>query len=592
MRFPPAAPCAKAGATRQEGAMARILITSAIPYINGIKHLGNLVGSQLPADLFARFNRAIGNEVMFICATDEHGTPAELAAAKAGKPVAEYCAEMHGVQAEIAKGFRLSFDHFGRSSSQRNHKLTQHFAGKLAENGLIREVSEKMIYSIDDGRFLPDRYIEGTCPNCGFESARGDQCDNCTKQLDPTDLINPRSTISGSTNLEERETKHLYLMQRALKDKLEAWIDSKTDWPILTTSIAKKWLNDGDGLQDRGITRDLHWGIPVMRGDQPWPGMEGKVFYVWFDAPIEYIACTAEWADANGLDDAAWQRWWRTDKGAADVTYYQFMGKDNVPFHTLSFPATILGSGEPWKLVDYLKSFNYLNYDGGQFSTSRGRGVFMDQALSILPSDYWRWWLLSHAPESSDAEFTWENFQASVNKDLADVLGNFVSRVTKFAVSKLGDTVPEAGAFGPMETALIADLGVRIADYTRAMEGMEVRKAAAELRAIWVIGNEYLQAAAPWSVVKTDPEQAQAQIRLALNLIRIYAVLSSPFIPDAAQTMMTAMGSDDWTWPSDVHAAVRTLSAGHSFTVPENLFRKITDEERADWQARFAGIRT
>ena len=572
--------------------MARILITSAIPYINGIKHLGNLVGSQLPADLFARFNRAIGNEVMFICATDEHGTPAELAAAKAGKPVAEYCAEMHGVQAEIAKGFRLSFDHFGRSSSQRNHKLTQHFAGKLAENGLIREVSEKMIYSIDDGRFLPDRYIEGTCPNCGFESARGDQCDNCTKQLDPTDLINPRSTISGSTNLEERETKHLYLMQRALKDKLEAWIDSKTDWPILTTSIAKKWLNDGDGLQDRGITRDLHWGIPVMRGDQPWPGMQGKVFYVWFDAPIEYIACTAEWADANGLDDAAWQRWWRTDKGAADVTYYQFMGKDNVPFHTLSFPATILGSGEPWKLVDYLKSFNYLNYDGGQFSTSRGRGVFMDQALSILPSDYWRWWLLSHAPESSDAEFTWENFQASVNKDLADVLGNFVSRVTKFAVSKLGDTVPEAGAFGPMETALIADLGVRIADYTRAREGMEVRKAAAELRAIWVIGNEYLQAAAPWSVVKTDPEQAQAQIRLALNLIRIYAVLSSPFIPDAAQTMMTAMGSDDWTWPSDVHAAVRTLSAGHSFAVPENLFRKITDEERADWQARFAGIRT
>jgi methionyl-tRNA synthetase len=572
--------------------MARILITSAIPYINGIKHLGNLVGSQLPADLFARFNRAIGNEVMFICATDEHGTPAELAAAKAGKPVAEYCAEMHGVQAAIAKGFRLSFDHFGRSSSQRNHKLTQHFAGKLAENGLIREVAEKMIYSIDDGRFLPDRYIEGTCPNCGFESARGDQCDNCTKQLDPTDLINPRSTISGSTNLEERETKHLYLMQRALKDKLEAWIDSKTDWPILTTSIAKKWLNDGDGLQDRGITRDLHWGIPVMRGDQPWPGMEGKVFYVWFDAPIEYIACTAEWADANGLDDAAWQRWWRTDKGAADVTYYQFMGKDNVPFHTLSFPATILGSGEPWKLVDYLKSFNYLNYDGGQFSTSRGRGVFMDQALSILPSDYWRWWLLSHAPESSDAEFTWENFQASVNKDLADVLGNFVSRVTKFAVSKLGDTVPAAGAFGPMETALIADLGVRIADYTRAMEGMEVRKAAAELRAIWVIGNEYLQAAAPWSVVKTDPDQAQAQIRLALNLIRIYAVLSSPFIPDAAQTMMTAMGSDDWTWPSDVHAAVRTLPAGHSFSVPENLFRKITDEERADWQARFAGIRT
>ena len=572
--------------------MARILITSAIPYINGIKHLGNLVGSQLPADLFARYSRARGHEVMFICATDEHGTPAELAAAKAGKPVDQYCAEMHDVQAEIARGFRLSFDHFGRSSSQRNHKLTQHFAGVLADNGLIREVAESQVYSIDDGRFLPDRYIEGTCPNCGYTSARGDQCDNCTKQLDPTDLINPHSTVSGSTNLEVRETKHLYLMQRSLRDKLEAWIDSKHDWPILTTSIAKKWLNDGDGLQDRGITRDLHWGIPVKRGDQPWPGMEGKVFYVWFDAPIEYIAGTAEWADANGLGDDAWERWWRTDKGAADVTYYQFMGKDNVPFHTLSFPATILGSGEPWKMVDYLKSFNYLNYDGGQFSTSRGRGVFMDQALSILPSDYWRWWLLSHAPESSDAEFTWENFQSSVNKDLADVLGNLVSRVTKFAKSKFGDAIPAGGAFGPQETALIADLGARIRTYETLMAEMEVRKAAAELRGIWVVGNEYLQSAAPWSVVKTDPDQAQAMIRLALNLIRIYAILSAPFIPDAAASMMTALNSKDWTWPSDVHGAIRALPAGHEFAVPENLFRKITDEERAEWQVKFAGVRT
>jgi methionyl-tRNA synthetase len=572
--------------------MARILITSAIPYINGIKHLGNLVGSQLPADLFARYNRARGHEVMFICATDEHGTPAELAAAKAGKPVAEYCAEMHAVQAKIARGFRLSFDHFGRSSSQRNHHLTQHFAGALDKAGLIAEVSEKQVYSIDDKRFLPDRYITGTCPNCGYEAARGDQCENCTKQLDPTDLINPRSSISGSTNLEVRETKHLYLRQRSLRDKLEAWIDSKKDWPILTTSIAKKWLNDGDGLQDRGITRDLAWGIPVKKGDEPWPGMEGKVFYVWFDAPIEYIAATAEWADAHGLPDAAWERWWRTDKGAADVTYYQFMGKDNVPFHTLSFPATILGSGEPWKLVDYLKSFNYLNYDGGQFSTSQGRGVFMDQALSILPADYWRWWLLSHAPESADSEFTWENFQTAVNKDLADVLGNLVSRVTKFATSKFGDTIPAGGTFGPMETALIADLGARITEYAALMEAMEVRKAAAELRAIWVIGNEYLQSAAPWTVVKSDPEQAQAMVRLALNLIRVYAVLSRPFIPDAAQTMMTAMGSDDWTWPEDISAAMRVLEPGQAFSVPENLFRKITDEERADWQARFSGIRT
>ena len=571
--------------------MARHLITSAIPYINGVKHLGNLVGSQLPADLYARYLRARGHEVLFLCATDEHGTPAELAAAKAGKPVAEYCAEMHGVQAELARGFRLSFDHFGRSSSPQNHRLTQHLAVKLHENGLIEERAERQVYSVDDGRFLPDRYIEGTCPNCGYEKARGDQCENCTKQLDPTDLIDPRSAISGSTNLEVRETKHLYLLQSKMRDRLAEWIDGKTGWPVLTTSIAKKWLFDGDGLQDRGITRDLDWGIPAQFEGAPWTGMEGKVFYVWFDAPIEYIACAAEWAEATGRADADWERWWRTDKGAEDVRYTQFMGKDNVPFHTLSFPATIIGSEEPWKLVDYIKSFNYLTYDGGQFSTSQGRGVFMDDALEILPADYWRWWLLSHVPETSDAEFTWENFQASVNKDLADVLGNFVSRVTKFCRSKFGETVPEGGAWGPQEEALIAELSERLGAYERHMEAIEIRKAAAELRAIWVAGNEYLQAAAPWAAFKEDPERAAAIVRLSLNLARLYAVLSAPFIPDAAQALRDALGVEEAGWPEDIRAALQTLPAGHAFRVPENLFSKIDDARREDWAERFAGTR-
>ncbi|SDY36228.1 methionine--tRNA ligase [Citreimonas salinaria] len=568
--------------------MARHLITSAIPYINGVKHLGNLVGSQLPADLYARYLRARGHEVLLLCATDEHGTPAELAAKKAGKPVAEYCAEMWQVQNDLAQGFRLSFDHFGRSSSPQNHRLTQAFAKALDEAGLIREVSETQMYSPTDGRYLPDRYIEGTCPNCGFESARGDQCDNCTKQLDPVDLINPRSVISGATDLEMRETKHLYLRQSTMKDELEKWIDTREGWPVLTTSIAKKWLTDGDGLQDRGITRDLDWGIPVQRGDEPWPGMEGKVFYVWFDAPIEYIACAQEWVDAGKGDD--WQRWWRTDAGADDVRYTQFMGKDNVPFHTLSFPATILGSAEPWKLVDYIKSFNYLNYDGGQFSTSRGRGVFMDNALEILPADYWRWWLLSHAPENSDAEFTWENFQTSVNKDLADVLGNFASRVTKFCRSKFGEAVPEGGTPGEIEERLIADLTAKLREYETHMEAIEIRKAAAALRAAWVLGNEYLQEAAPWSTFKTDPEQAAMQIRLALNLIRLYAIVSQPFIPDASAQLREAMATDD-AWPEDVPAALQTLKPGHAFTVPDVTFRKITDAEREDWQARFSGTR-
>lgn len=571
--------------------MARILITSALPYINGIKHLGNLVGSQLPSDLYARYQRGRGHEVMFINATDEHGTPMEIAAAKAGKPVEVFCAEMHEAQAEMARGFRLSFDHFGRSSSARNHRITQHFAGRLKAAGLIAEVTEQQLYSPVDGRFLPDRYVEGTCPNCGYDKARGDQCENCTKQLDPTDLIAPRSAISGSTELELRETKHLFLRQSALKERIADWIDAKTDWPVLTTSIARKWLFDGEGLQDRGITRDIQWGVPVKDGENDWPGMEGKVFYVWFDAPIEYISATAEWADAHGLPDSAWRRWWREDEGAGDVRYVQFMGKDNVPFHTLSFPATIMGSGEPWKLVDYIKSFNYLNYDGGQFSTSQGRGVFQDQALSILPADYWRWWLLSHAPESSDAEFTWENFQASVNKDLADVLGNFVSRITKFCASKFGTQLPEGGAWGPRETALAGALEARLRAYEGLMDAIEVRKSAAELRAIWVLGNEYLQEAAPWSTFKADPAQAAAQVRLGLNLVRLYAVLSRSFIPDAAEAVMAALGCDDWTWPGAASDALTALPPGHMFAVPEVLFAKITDEQRAEWAERFAGVR-
>jgi methionyl-tRNA synthetase len=569
--------------------MARILITSALPYINGIKHLGNLVGSQLPSDVYARYMRARGHEVLLICATDEHGTPAELAAAKAGEPVADYCARMWAVQKGLADGFRLSFDHFGRSSSARNHALTQHLAGRLADAGLIEEVSEKQVYSKADGRFLPDRYIEGTCPNCGYERARGDQCENCTKQLDPTDLINPRSAISGSTELEVRETKHLYLRQSLLRDRLRDWILSKTDWPVLSTSIALKWLDDGEGLQDRGITRDLDWGIPVRRGSEPWPGMEGKVFYVWFDAPIEYIAATAEWADAHGLGEAAWRRWWRSDEGAEDVRYIQFMGKDNVPFHTLSFPATLLGSGEPWKLVDYIKSFNYLNYDGGKFSTSQGRGVFMDQALEILPSDYWRWWLMANVPETSDSNFTWESFQAGVNKDLADVLGNFVSRVTKFCRSRFGEAVPAGGSYGPAEAAVTAEIAGRLAAYAGHMEAIELRKGAQELRAIWVAGNEYLQAAAPWTAVKSDPDRAAAITRFALNLVRLYAVLSRPFLPDASDAILKALRLEGADWPGDAREALTALPPGHGFDTPEVLFAKIDDASREAMAARFAG---
>jgi methionyl-tRNA synthetase len=566
--------------------MTRILITSALPYINGIKHLGNLAGSMLPADVYARFQRARGHETLYICATDEHGTPAELAAAEAGQDVFTYCEEQHRLQHDIGRAFGLSWDWFGRSSSPQNRALTQHLAEVLEDNGLIEERVDQMVYSVTDKRFLPDRYVEGTCPICGYEKARGDQCDNCGSLLDPTELKDPYSVISGSRDIEVRDTRHLYLLQTKLEGRIREWVDGKGDWPTLPRSIAYKHLDEG--LIDRGITRDLAWGIPVVRGGLPRPGFEDKVFYVWFDAPIEYIGSTQEWAQANGAD---WQRWWRLDAGADDVRYAQFMGKDNVAFHTVSFPATILGSGEPWKMVDTLKAFNWLNWYGGKFSTSQKRGVFMDTALELLPADVWRWYLTANAPENSDTAFTWEQFASAVNRDLADVLGNFVNRILKFNETRFEGLVPEGGEAGPLEEKLYAEVSARLADITEQFEAMEVRKSAQALRALWVLGNEYLTETAPWTAIKTDRDRAAVVVRTALNLVALFARVSAPVIPFAAQTIAEAVG-EAWppAWPStDAVAELSRLEPGRAVRAPEVLFKKLDDAQIAEWTERFGG---
>jgi methionyl-tRNA synthetase len=566
--------------------MSRYLITSALPYINGVKHLGNLVGSMLPADAYARFQRARGNDVLFICATDEHGTPAELAAHEAGLPVDEYCAQMHVLQKDLGNRFGLSFDHFGRSHSSQNHEITQHFYHQLDKNGLLEERTTTQVYSVDDKRFLPDRYVIGTCRHCGYERARGDQCENCTRVLDPADLINPRSAVSGSTNIELRDSKHLFLRQSQMVARLREWIDSRKEWPILVTSIARKWLDEG--LKDRSITRDLSWGIPVAYQGKTRPGFEGKVFYVWFDAPIEYVGATMEWAEANGQD---WKRWWREDEGAGDVRYVQFMGKDNVPFHTVGFPVTLFGSQEPWKVVDYIKGLNWMNYYGGKFSTSGQRGIFMDQALELLPADYWRWYLLANAPESDDSNFTWEHFQAMVNHELADVFGNFVNRIAKFCAARLGGVVPAGGEYGGLESETTSALTDRLGTLTTLMEAMEFRKAAIELRSMWVIGNEYLQKAQPWAKLKTDPVSAGVSIRYALNLAMVFTALAQPFIPETAAKVARALSgkSAHLNWPKEISD---TLTPGSSIEVPDVLFAKLEDSQISEWAERFGGTQT
>ncbi|KUM85877.1 MULTISPECIES: methionine--tRNA ligase [Streptomyces] len=568
--------------------MARHLITSALPYINGIKHLGNMVGSMLPADVYSRYLRQRGHDVLYICATDEHGTPAELAAKEQGIPVADFCAQAHDAQKAVYDGFALAFDYFGRSSSEQNVEITQHFARRLNENGFIEERAIRQVYSPTDGRFLPDRYVEGTCPHCGYDKARGDQCENCTRVLDPTDLINPRSAISGSTDLEVRETKHLFLLQSKLQHEVEEWVSRhEADWPQLASSIARKWLTEG--LHDRAITRDLDWGVPVPSDTWPELAAEGKVFYVWFDAPIEYIGATKEWADLDP-ENRDWKSWWYDVD--TTVRYTEFMAKDNVPFHTVMFPATELGVREPWKKVDYVKAFNWLTYYGGKFSTSQKRGVFTDQALDILPADYWRYFLIANAPESDDSSFTWEHFTATVNKDLADTLGNFVNRVLSFSKKRFGEEVPAGGEPGEAETRLGEEIARLLAEYESQLEALQFRKAAAALRALWSAGNSYLEEKAPWLEIKTDKDGAALTLRTAMNLIHLYAVVSEPFIPATAKTMRAAFGlaDDTATWvTADEARTLTALTPGIAFTVPPVLFAKLTDEDLETYKERFGG---
>ncbi len=573
--------------------MARILITSALPYINGVKHLGNLAGSMLPACVYARAMRLLGHEVLYICATDEHGTPAELAAQEAGMEVKAYCDKMYEAQRLAGENFKLSYDYFGRTSSPSNHEITQALAHALEEQGFIEERVSKQVYSIDDKRFLPDRYVEGTCPACGFEKARGDQCDNCGKLLDPVDLIDPYSALSGSKNVEIRDTNHLYLKQSALAGDLRKWVNKAEGWPNLAKSIAYKWLDEG--LRDRSITRDLSWGIAVAYNGKIRKGFENKVFYVWFDAPIGYISATKDWAAKTNND---WQSWWRLGKGADKVSYVQFMGKDNVAFHTLSFPTTLIGSGQDWKLVDRLKAFNWVTWYGGKFSTSQNRGVFMDQAMDIAPSDYWRWHLIANAPEGADAGFTFEDFAARINSDLANVLGNFVNRITKYAVSKFDGKVPKAGKWGENEDRLVAELAERLPRMIGFYENMEFRKAASETRAIWALGNEYLTEAAPWSYYKTDIDKAALGVRTGLNLVALFGVIAQPIIPDAAGKILDAMNIPkdncnwrfgDGNWEENVRAILDALPHSHEINAPDVLFAKIETGQIEEWKEKFGG---
>ena len=535
----------------------KYLITSALPYVNGELHLGHLVGCWLPSDVYARFCRARGRDVLFVCGADEHGTPAVVGAARENMPVIEYNNKYYEKHLRAVRDFNLSFDLYGRTHTELQEKLIHDLFTRLDDQGLIEERETIQPYSVDDGMFLADRQLIGTCPKCGYDAARGDQCDNCSATYEATELKNPRSTISGSTNIEMRPTKNLFFLASKMQDEWKKWLSEHAPkWSKTASAIARGWENEG--LRDTSITRDLPWGISVNK-----PGYENKVFYVWFDAPWGYVSISQA-----ATDD--WKSWWKNN----DTYYAQFMGKDNVKFHAVFFPEQQLAMHDGWKTVDMLKSMNFLNFDGGKFSKSQHRGVFLEDAISIAPSDAWRYALMASAPETDDTDFTIDRFADIVNKDLNGMLGNFVSRVCKLTAKNFGEKVPESNG---IDKDLVKQINEKITELTTALDACEFRAAIVALRSLYAIGNEYMTEKEPWTLVKNgDMLAAGAVLNTCFQLIDLYARVSAPFIPDAAEKMQNIFAKKhNLSWPERFESRIAN---GEEFIVPENLFNRIDDE--------------
>lgn len=536
----------------------KYLITSALPYVNGELHLGHLVGCWLPSDVYARFCRAIGRDVLFICGADEHGTTAIVGAAKENMPVKEYNDKYYAKHLRAVADFNLSFDFYGRTHTQLQENLIHDLFKRLDEQGLIEERETIQPFSIDDNMFLADRQLVGTCPVCGYEKARGDQCDKCSSTYEATELINPRSTISGSTNIEMRPTKNLFFLASKMQDEWKKWLNEHAPkWSKTASSIAHGWANEG--LIDTSITRDLSWGISVNK-----PGYENKVFYVWFDAPWGYVSIS----QAANKD---WATWWKNP----DCFYAQFMAKDNVKFHSVFFPEQELAMHDNWKTVDMLKSMNFLNFEDGKFSKSEGNGIFLDQAIDIAPSDTWRYSLMASAPETDDYYFKIDRFADTVNKDLNGILGNFVSRVCKLSAKNFGNFIPKSGS---LDSDLENQINEKLNDLTTSLEKCEFRNAIFALRSLWSIGNEYMTEKAPWALVKDgNLDAAEHVLNNCFQLIDFYSRVSAPFIPDTAEKMQNIFADKhDLSWPKKYE---KRVADGTEFTIPENLFERIYDDK-------------
>ncbi|KAF3911941.1 hypothetical protein AA313_de0200225 [Arthrobotrys entomopaga] len=555
-----------------------ILITSALPYVNNVPHLGNIIGSVLSADVYSRYCKARNYNSLYVCGTDEYGTATETKALEEKVTPQELCNKYNALHRQVYEWFNIGFDHFGRTTTPEQTEIAQDIFMKLFQNGYLTEDSITQLYCEKHEGFLADRYVEGTCPKCQYDDARGDQCDKCGSLLDPMELINPRCKLDSQTPV-VRPTKHVYIKLDELQPQEEAWFNKSVTegaWSRNGKIITESWLKEG--LQKRAITRDLSWGTPVPAA--AYPGYEKKVLYVWFDACIGYVSITATYTKE-------WEKWW---KNPENVKLYQFMGKDNVPFHSVIFPSSQLGTKDPWTMVNHISTTEYLQYQGGKFSKSRNVGVFGNNAQDTgIPPDVWRFYLLASRPETGDSQFNWRDFILKNNSELLARLGNFVNRLVKFAIAKYEGLVPDytEAAQDPAFDSFKADINKLLKEYVEELEAVHIRNGTDLLMHVAQRGNQFLQDnKLDNATFAAEPAKTAAVVGLGLNLIYLLSALCYPYMPATAESIARQLNAPlrriPDTWEMD-------LKPSHRIGKAEYLFSMIDLKKEDEWRSKYGG---
>jgi methionyl-tRNA synthetase len=549
--------------------MEKILITSALPYANGPLHFGHIAGAYLPGDCYARFQRIVGNDALYICGSDEYGVAITLSAEVAGRTPKEHVDYFDTINRELFQKLNFSFDHFSRTTWEGHEETVHQYFLDLLKNGYIEARETLQLYSEADHRFLADRYVVGECPKCGFKEARGDECTRCGASFEATDLKNPRSKLTNSP-LILKKTKHWFILLDKFKDRLTEWISTK-NWKPNVINFVKDYIKD---LRPRSITRDSDWGISI-----PLPDTEEKVIYVWFDAPIGYISASKDWAQKIGSPEK-WKEYWCDPK----TKMVNFVGKDNIPFHAAIFPAMTLGQDQPYKIVDELPANEFLMLEGRQFSKSDGWTIDLEDFFSRYTADQIRYTLAANAPETADAEFTWQDFQNRCNGDLSGKYGNFVNRVLVFAKNNCSSKVPQAGKLEEIDNKFLEKIKKLAAQAEDNYHSFSLRRATQTIMELAQEGNVYFDVKQPWKAAK-NPEtrvSMETTVECCLECIKVLAIISYPIIPETAEKVWKMLGMDvplsKQIWSKVLET---TLKADQLLPTPEILFKKIEDEQIA-----------